>query len=278
MRGHTRGQGRGSAWIVIVAVWLFMAAPLAIVVVNSFNASAISQFPPVDWSLRWYHAAVAEESFRDGFALSVRVAFLAATMATVAGLTAAYAFDRFRIPGAATLQSLINTPLSMPKVALGLAGLIGYLTAGSWFGSFKAVFGGGFALTVLHAAMTLPYVVGVLVSALESADRRLESAARDLGAGPVKAFARVVLPALVPGFLISFGFSFMLSFDELESSLFMSSLSGDTLPVAMFTFLETHLDPTLAALSTLLLAGTALAAAAGFAVFRVLQRRTRGVR
>ncbi|MEV8637300.1 ABC transporter permease [Streptosporangium sp. NPDC051023] len=278
MRGPRRGQGRIPAWIAIVAVWLFMAAPLAIVVVNSFNASAVSQFPPVDWSLRWYRAAVADESFRDGFALSVRVAFLAAAMATVSGLTAAYAFDRFRFPGSAALHSLINAPLSMPKVALGLAGLIGYLTAGSWFGSLKTVFGGGLALTVLHAAMTLPFVVGVLISALEAADHRLESAARDLGAGPVTAFVRVVLPAVVPGFLISFGFSFMLSFDELESSLFMSSLSGDTLPVVMFTFLETHLDPTLAALSTLLLAGTGLVAAVGFAAFRVLQRRTRGVR
>ncbi|MEV7004942.1 ABC transporter permease [Streptosporangium sp. NPDC051022] len=277
MRG-TRGNGRTHAWIVIAAVWLFMAAPMVIVVINSFNASAVSEFPPVQWSLEWYRVALADESFRDGFLLSVRIAFFAATLATVSGLAAAYAFDRFPFPGSATLHTLINTPQSMPKVALGLAGLIGYLTVGSWFGSLKTVFGGGAALTVLHAAMTLPFVVGVLISALESADRRLESAARDLGAGPVKAFVRVVLPAVVPGFLISFGFSFMLSFDELESSLFMSSLSGNTLPVAMFTFLETHLDPTLAALSTLLLAGTGLVAAVGFAAFRVLQRRTRGVR
>jgi ABC-type spermidine/putrescine transport system permease subunit II len=269
-------RGTTGAWIVVGLVCLFMAAPLVIIVINSFNGSSVSQFPPTEWSLKWFRAAWANRAFRDGFTLSVRVATASAVLATLAGLGAAYVFSRRQFRGVAVVQSLINAPLSMPKIAVGLAGLIAYISVTSWVTSVQTVLHGSTALAFMHAAMSLPLVVGVLTSSLEASDRRLEAAARDLGLGPIPAFARVVLPLLGPALLVAFAFSFMVSFDELESSLFMASLSGNTLPVAMFVFLETHLDPTLAALSTLLLGATVLLVCLGLALTTAINRRTKG--
>lgn len=275
----SRGQGsststrRWVAWAVVAVVTLFMVAPLVFVVINSVNASSVSQFPPRSFSWRWYHRALADTEFRDGFRLSLRVALGAALLATGAGLLSAYALSRRPGRIARTIQTAINTPLSIPKIAVGTAGLVAYLTLTAWVSSVKPVFSGAAALTILHAAMGLPLAVGVLASAVEAIDPRLERAARDLGARPALAFVRVVLPLVWPAVIIAFAFTFMVSFDELESSLFMASMAGSTLPVAMFVFLENNLDPTLAALSTMLLALTGAFLLAWLPVARRLNRR-----
>lgn len=264
---------RWVAWVVVAVIALFMVAPLIFVVINSVNASSVSEFPPRSLSLRWYRQALTNIDFRDGFLLSVRVASGSAVLATTAGLLSAYAMSRRPGRMARVLQSVVNSPLSIPKIAVGTAGLVGYLTLTAWMSSLKPVFSGAFALTLLHAAMGLPLAVGVLTSAVEAVDPRLERAARDLGARPVTAFIRIVLPMVWPAVVIAFAFTFMVSFDELESSLFMASMAGSTLPVVMFVFLENNLDPTLAALSTLLLALTGAFLLAWHPVARRLNRR-----
>lgn len=264
---------RWVAWAVAVVTALFMVAPLVFVVINSVNASSVSQFPPRDLSLRWYDQALTDPDFRDGFRLSLRVALGSAVMATVAGLLSAYALSRRPGRVARVVQTAVNSPLSIPKIAVGTAGLVGYLTLTAWMSSLKPVFSGVSALTLLHAAMGLPLAVGVLTSAVEAVDPRLERAARDLGARPATAFVRVILPLVWPAVVIAFAFTFMVSFDELESSLFMASMAGSTLPVVMFVFLENNLDPTLAALSTVLLALTGAFLLAWLPVARRLNRR-----
>lgn len=267
------------AWVVVVVACLFMASPIIIICINSFNASAVSTFPPSDWSLRWYDKALSNDSFRDGFVLSLKIAIVAATIGTLAGLGAAYALTRYRVPGRSFIQGFLNTPLSLPKVAVGLAGLIAYFTASSWLVTppeQSAFLTGRNVLIVLHAAIALPLIVGILLSSLEAVDPRLPAAARDLGASPFRTFLTVTAPLIIPALLIAFAMSFMLSFDELESSLFMSSAAGNTLPVAMFLFLETAVDPTLAALSTLLLGATLLGILLGLPLIRRTNRRSKG--
>ncbi|WP_033288933.1 ABC transporter permease [Amycolatopsis jejuensis] len=262
------------AWLVVVLGGAFMAAPLMITVINSFNASAVSQFPPAEWSLSWYRAALTDDAFRSGFALSVRVALYSAIIASLAGLGAAYALSRRRVRGSGFLLGMVNAPLSIPKIAVGLAGLVAYTSVVSWLPA--PVVSGTTALVLMHAAMALPLVAGILVSSLEALDRRLESAARDLGHPPWRVFGSVTLPLIAPAFLVAFAFAFMISFDDLESSLFMASQAGNTLPVVMFVYLETHLDPTLAALSTLLLAATVALICVGLPISRARARRDGG--
>lgn len=261
-----RRRGFGS-WAIVLAVWVLMAAPIVIIIVNSFNASAVSSFPPVEWSTRWYEQALTDTSFRDGFLRSVHIAVISALISVVAGLCAAYAFARRRFIGSAALLALINTPLNTPKIAIGLAGLVAYVSMTPMLGAAAQLLDGTVVLALLHAAMSLPLVLGVTISAMEGVDRELEYAARDLGRGPVGAFLSTVLPSIAPALLVATVFSFMVSFDELESSLFMATVAGNTLPVQMFLYLETNLDPTLAALSSLLLGFTfvivALAAVLG---------------
>lgn len=244
------------SWAIIVVVWIFMAAPISIIVINSFNASAISGFPPTEWSLRWYEAALTNVSFQDGFFRSLQIATTTALISVTAGLGAAYVLSRRRFFGSNLLLFFINAPLNTPKIAIGLAALVAYVSIVPVLGPVVAVVNGTTALALMHSAMALPLVLGVLISSLESSDRTLELAARDLGRGPFRAFMSTVLPLIVPALLVATVFSFMVSFDELESSLFMATVSGNTLPVQMFIYLETSLDPTLAALSTLLLAFT----------------------
>ncbi|MFG1945736.1 ABC transporter permease [Nonomuraea sp. NPDC048826] len=257
--------------IVVAMTVLFLAAPVVFVVINSFNASQVSQFPPQSWSLRWYEEALTDETLIDALVLSLRIAVVAASLSTVGGLCAAYALTRRSFPGRQLVHSLINLPVSLPRIAVGLAGLISYLTLAGSFASMGVVDGQGW-LILMHAAITLPIVVGLGVSALEAQNQQLESASRDLGVGPVRTFLKVVLPLILPTVLVTFAFTFMISFDELESSLFMASESGNTLPVIMFIILETRLDPALAALSSAMLAAIVVAVVIGWSFLRFLSR------
>ena len=260
--------------LVVLVGSVFMLAPLAFVVINSFNASAVSQFPPTSWSTKWYREALDNDSFRRGIWLSARVALASAVLTIAAGLAAAHALTRIsRRIGAVTL-AVVNAPLSMPKIVVGLSGLIGFLTVRSWIPAIEGVLDGPVTLVLLHSAMTLPFAIAILIAALEATDRRLTDAGRDLGATRLATFWTVTVRTIAPSVAVAFVFSFMLSFDELEASLFMASVTGNTLPVEMFLYLETRVDPSLAALSTLLLALTGVLLLLGSRVARVTDQVT----
>jgi putative spermidine/putrescine transport system permease protein len=190
-----------------------------------------------------------------------------ATAGSVAsGTLAALAIARYRFPGRRAVQSFVVAPLIVPKVAIGIAAFVLFLKLG-WYGSLGS-------LILVHVVVTLPFVVTLLVAGFARVDRTLEEAAADLGARPRQVLLRATLPQMRATLVAAAAFSFIISFDELDASIFLVGQKSNTLPTAMFIYMQKYQDPTLAALSTLLIGGSLLAAAA----IAVLIVRIGGVR
>ncbi len=262
---------RLALYLCLALVMVYMVAPLVFVVVNSFNESAFSKFPPEGFSLKWYANVFAQETFRAGAVNSIVVAVASAALALAAGTLAAFALVRYRFPGRAALAAFLLTPLTVPKVAVGIALFILFVRLG--------FFGSTFSLVLAHAALTTPFVISVLTAQLVGLDRSLEEAAQDLGAPPWLTFWRIVLPQLRVGLIVAALFALITSFDETETSIFLYRPANVTLPIAMFLYLEQRQDPTLAALSTLFIVMTlvpvllALPLLRGQELRQVLERR-----
>jgi ABC-type spermidine/putrescine transport system permease subunit II len=245
---------RATTRVVLILGLVYLVAPLALVVVNSFNASAYGAWPPPGWSMRWYSRLAEQDAFLGAAAVSALVAAIAALAAVAAGTAAAVSLTRFRYPGRGLVESLLMSPLIVPKVAVGLGAFILFLQAG-FYGSDTALAG-------LHLVLLLPFAVNIIGGALVQVPPVYEQAARDLGAGPVRAFVSATLPQLRRSLLAAYVLCFMISFDEVDATVFVVSPDRTTLPVAMYQYLQKYQDPTMAALSTILIAATLAATAA----------------
>jgi ABC-type spermidine/putrescine transport system permease subunit II len=244
----------------------FMVAPIAIVVVESFNSSSFGQWPPPGFSTMWYGRLFHGGGFGDPTVRSVELALAATAGSLVAGTFAALAIARYRFPGRRAFQSFVAAPLIVPKVAIGIAAFVLFLKLG-WYGSFGS-------LILVHVVVTLPFVTTLAVAGFARVVRTLEEAASDVGARPRQVLLRATLPQMRATLVAAAAFSFIISFDELDASIFLVGQRSNTLPTAMFIYMQKYQDPTLAALSSLLIAGSLLAAAA----IAVLVIRIGGVR
>jgi putative spermidine/putrescine transport system permease protein len=243
---------RTPRWLyaVFALVLVFMAAPLVIVVINAFNPSPYSEWPPTGISLRWFDEVFAYEAFRSGFVNSLVIGVFATVIALVTGAMAAYALTRYRIRAGRAIRLSYFAPLTVPRVAIGFGLFALFIsTRSNLYGSIAG-------LVLAHSLLVLPFVVTILAATIAGIDPAQEEAARDLGAGSLRTFLKVTLPQMRTGFVVSALFAFITSFDELETSIFLVRPSNNTLPVAMFLYLEQQQTPALAALSTLLIAFT----------------------
>jgi putative spermidine/putrescine transport system permease protein len=238
----------------LVAALVFMVAPIAIVVVESFNSSAFGQWPPPGFSTRWYANLFHGGGFGAPAIRSIEIALLATAGSLVSGTLAAVAIARYRFPGRHAVQGFVAAPLIVPKVAIGIAAFILFLKLG-WYGSLGS-------LVLAHLVLTLPFVVTLAVAGFARVDRTLEEAAADLGAPPRTVLWRATLPQMRATLIAAAAFSFIISFDELDASIFLVGQRSNTLPTAMFIYMQKYQDPTLAALSSLLIGGALIGAAA----------------
>jgi putative spermidine/putrescine transport system permease protein len=233
--------------LVVMAV-AFMTFPTLVVVVASFNPTAILSFPPQGFSLRWYENALTYPQFQRAAVNSLVVTGASAALALPAGTAAALALVRYPLRARGFWGALILSPLVIPGVAAGLgllilAGALGLLAN-------RAV------LIVAHAILVLPFVVRSVMVSVANLDPTLERAAASLGARPWRVFWRVTLPLLRPGLFAAFLFAVIVSANEFVVSLFVSTRVTEILPVAMFTYVVNYTDPTMAALSTLFITAT----------------------
>lgn len=238
----------------LVAVLAFVILPLAIVVVNSFSSVAHGEWPPPGLSTRWYERLFEQDAFGAAAVRSLGIAAIATAVSVVVGTAAALALVRHRFPGRRLADSLLLAPVIVPKVAIGFAAFI-FFTRIEFYGGFDR-------LVLAHIVITLPFVVTVVGAALVRVDRTQEEAAMDLGATPWQAFRLTTLPQIRPGLIAATLFSLIVSFDEVDASIFLADPGAETLPIAMYTYVQKYQDPTLAALSTLLIAGSFVLAAA----------------
>ena len=230
--------------VVLIMVLAFILSPLVFVFINSFNGSDFNSFPPQGFSLRWYQFVMSYAPFRDGMANSLIVASAATLVAIPVGLLAALALVRERVRFRGALNGLFLSPLVMPRVAVGIAVFILLVKL--------RLFGTTGSLVLVHAMLALPFAIVLLTASLLNVNRTLEEAAMDLGAGPLRTFWQVTLPQIRAGLIVAAVFAFITSFDETEATIFIVRPSNLTLPVQMFLYLEQYQNPTLAALSTLL--------------------------
>jgi putative spermidine/putrescine transport system permease protein len=228
-------------------VWLvsaFLMAPIAVAVVLSFSSVSQLEFPPPGLSLDWYRVAWDNDKFVNGFIVSTAIAAISSTIAGIAGTFAAVAINNYRFFGRAAIQSLVIMPLIIPAVVIGL----GLLQALSTFGLRPGIL----AASLGHSVMGIPYVVYLVLAALSGYDIRLEHAAQSLGASRLRTFLDVTFPVVRPGMVAGIAFAFLMSFDNVAMSIFLAR--GDPLPLRLMQHIQYYADPSVAAVSTVLLA------------------------
>lgn len=231
-----------------VMAYMVMLGPILFVVATAFTAGDSLRFPPEQISLRWFGAALGYEPFISALLSSLVLAFLSTLLALVVGIPVSLAVHRGRLPGKDLLQSLFMSPLVVPELVVGLA-LYQQLVVGLGQGNFTA-------LLIGHTAILLPYAVRVTGASLALADPSLEDAARGLGAPPLFAFWSVTLPLMRPGIVSAGLLGFVTSFNNVPLSLLLQDRTVTTLPISMLAYVQQNYDPMVAAMSTLVLAGT----------------------
>ena len=194
--------------------------------------------------MKWYLKVFTVESFRASFALSLFLAIFGTLSALLLGIPAAYALNRYDLPGAETIRTIVAAPIIVPGIIVGLA-LLRYFVVPLNLGITLALF-------LAHTALVLPYAVRVVSSSLHNLRSDMEEAAILLGCSRLQAFTKVVLPNIRGGVLAAFILGFVTSFNQVPVSLFLSGPGVRTLPIDMLSYMEITYDPSVAALSALL--------------------------
>ncbi len=235
---------RWPIWLILGLTLTFLIGPFLIIILAGMSAGNSLAFPPDGLSLKWYAKVFTIESFRASFGLSLFLAVFGTLAALIIGIPAAYALNRYDIPGAETIKTAVAAPIIVPGIIVGLA-LLRYLVVPLDVTIFMALF-------VAHTALVLPYAVRVVSSSLQNLRSDMEEAAVLLGCTRLQAFTKVVLPNIKGGVLAAFILGFVTSFNEVPVSLFLSGPGVRTMPIDMLSYMEITYDPSVAALSALL--------------------------
>jgi len=226
-------------------VYLYLLAPILIVIPVSFSDASYLVFPPRGFSWRWYVNFFSLRELTDALGLSVRLAASVTLASTVVGTLAAFALVRYRFPGRELLRTVFLSPMVLPGVVLGIGFLI-FFSRTRLIHSFWSLF-------LAHVVVSLPYVIRTVSATLQGFPRALEEAAASLGAPPWRRLLTVTLPVIKPGILAGAIFAFIISFDELVISIFLTGPRLSTLPVQIYNYIEFTSDPTIAAISVILI-------------------------
>jgi putative spermidine/putrescine transport system permease protein len=246
MNDQTRSGWGLRVWATLVAIVL--VAPLLVVVPLSFAERRSFIFPPRGLSLTWYQNLFTDERWTSAIVTSLYVGLLVTAIATVLGSAAAIGIHRYGGRLSAVLTGILIAPMVVPGIVSAVAIYSVYLR---WqlTGNLQ-----GFLLA--HTVLAVPFVVITVASSLRSTDPLQEKAAASLGAGPWRTFVRVTLPSILPGVAAGSLFAFVTSFDEVVAASFLQSPAIRTLPIEMFVSVTNEVDPTIAAVSTVILALT----------------------
>jgi putrescine transport system permease protein len=224
----------------------FLYLPIVILVIYSFNASRLVTVWG-GWSLRWYREFFNDEAMIEAAWMSVRVAAISATIASLLGTLAAVALSRgeaFR--GRTLFSGMLYAPLVMPEVITGLSLLLLFVAINAERGFWTVV--------VAHTTLTLCFVAVVVQSRLGSLDKSLEEAAMDLGCDPVRAFLLVTLPLIIPSIAAGWMLAFTLSLDDLVIASFTTGPGSATLPIRIYSEVRLGVKPEINAICTLVIA------------------------
>jgi len=237
-----------AAWTGVVMLFFYL--PIAILVIFSFNESKLN----IVWTgftFEWYAALLKDRVLIRALQNSLIVATATTAISVVLGTVGAWLLYRFRYRASSALETLVFLPMIVPEVILGVSLLILFVTIGLQLGYTTIV--------ISHVTFCFPFVMAAIQARLSGLDPSLEEAALDLGATPVQAFTKVLVPYLMPAIVSGALMSFTLSLDELIVTYFTASAGTRTLPLEIFGRVKKGLDPSLNAISTVFIVVTVFA-------------------
>lgn len=234
----------GGRWLAAVnlLIYLYILAPVLIVLAIAFSGTESVAFPPRTYSLRWFGKFFGERELMTSLGLSALLAVVSSVASLLLGGLAAFGLVRGEVPGRTAIINTLMSPLMVPALVIGIAFL-------QFFALLRVP--SLPALLVGHTVITLPYVVRTMTASLQSFDLQLEHAAVSLGASRLAAIRKVTLPMLAPSVIAAVLFSFIISFENLPVALFLSDPFTVTLPMRIYTYIEWVFDPTVAAASAI---------------------------
>lgn len=230
-------------------VFIFLCTPILITIPMSFSASSTLEFPPQGLSLRWYRHFISSPIWVEAMLTSLQLALASSIIAVALGSLAAYGLVRGRLPGTLFLDAHFMAPMIIPHIITAIA-LYFALAKIGMLGSFAG-------LVIGHALVAIPFVITVVSGAVRAFDVRIEQSARSLGAKWPRIICSIVIPNIYPTLFVAWVFSFVISFDEVILTYFVSG-TYVTIPKKMFTELQQQIDPTITAVASLLIAGSML--------------------
>ena len=256
--GHLRLAGsRLTMHAVVAATYAFLLLAPLVVIYYSFSPGVVLEGPAEGMTLRWYRNFAQQPRLVSGFGYSLLIAVFSSLAATAIGVPAALGLTRSQLPGRRLLLAVLLSPLTLPGIVLAI-GILMVIVAIVQPLTHVRLVGGVLPLLAAHLIVTIPWVIRTVVASLETMDITIEEAARGLGATAVDTFRLVTLPAIAPGVVAGAIFAFIVSFGNFALSLFFTSGTVTTLPVAVFQYIDQFQDPTVAAASSVVIAITTI--------------------
>ncbi|MBY5700258.1 ABC transporter permease subunit [Rhizobium leguminosarum] len=238
------GWSRFAGSLTLTLVIFFLLFPEVVVIIMSFSSDATLQFPPSGFSLQWYGSFFGDEAWYGAAWTSIKIGLAVAALSTVLGTLAAYGLSRIASDLRGWLTMVILAPITIPVIVVGVASYFGLVNLG--------FIGTETGIVLAHTIGAISYVVVIVSATLANFDRRLEQAAKSMGARPFTAFMRVTFPLIRPGIIGGALFAFIHSFDEVVVTSLVSGYSVRTLPLKMWENIRNEIDPTVAAVASLL--------------------------
>ncbi|KFC69919.1 ABC-type transporter, permease component: POPT family [Devosia sp. LC5] len=231
--------------ILVLLLLLVIVAPLAVPMLMAFSDTPFLTFPPQGFTLRWFERVLFGPEAQTSFLFSLQLAFLATITALLLGVPAAAALVRYEFRGRSAIIGLMLSPVIVPLIVTGVA-LLQMFSSLGWGDTLTQ-------LVIGHAVVCLPYVVRSVTASFVLVNRDLEDAAAVMGAPPHKVLTKIVWPQVRPGILAGAVFSFVVSFDDYPISMWLADGRHFPIPLYLHGLLERSIDPSIAAISTLVI-------------------------
>lgn len=253
-------------WLgAVVLILLFLLSPILVLVFSAFDAGNIFRFPPREYSLRWFEAALNHAEYAKSLRVSTLLAVVSTLVSVLLASLAAYGLVRGNPRYRFMAEVLLLAPLTLPLVVWAISLLTIYAEVG--------LNGSLAGLVLAHVTITLPFAVRIMLAGFEQIDPRLEQAAKSLGATPMRAFISVTLPLALPSLLSSSAIAFLVSFNDVVVTTLISGAGWITFPVRTFSRLRTEgIDPTSIAIGTMIVAATLVAVILGQGLLKLSRR------
>lgn len=231
--------------VFVLLVYIFLFAPLIIIAMTSIGTENYIAFPPKGFSFKWFLNVFNSDSFMKSMSISFSISGIATMVALIIGIPASYGLSRGNFKGKGALKSFFFSPLIVPGIVVGFS-VFQFLIVKLALPIYTS-------LLIGHTLVIVPYIIRVVGSSIEGLDYSIEEAAVSLGCTKVQSFFKVVMPNITSGIIASFMLAFINSFNNVPVSMFLTGPGVSTLPITMMNYVEYNYDPTVSALSVLLM-------------------------